>query len=205
MGAPCFRNYFKYLDYFYHHTEAAVNIKRGGLTTVKQLLDFLCYILYFLYIFIDKEVTMLPNMVEINELLSTGAQPDIEGLKELKSDGYTAVLNLSPTSTPNFVPAEGSEAEKLGFKYVHYPVDCSTLKEDLFTVFAGIMDGLKEEKTFVHCGGNIKSSGFVHIYQVLVQNRDEAESFSDLLKAQTPDEKWLAYFSSFGLKVPAAV
>ena len=169
------------------------------------MLDFFCNINYFLYIFIDKERTMLPNFVEIDEKLATGAQPSIDGLKKLREEGYTALLNLSPNSTPNFIPEEGAEAEKLGFKYVHYPVDCSILRRDQYATFCGIMNGLKDEKTFVHCGGNVKSSGFLHIYQVMEQKRDESESMRDLLRAQTPDAKWLSYFSSFGLNqaVPA--
>ena len=143
---------------------------------------------------------MLPNYVSVNDALATGAQPSLEGLEELKNRGFTALLNLSPSSTPNFLPREGAEAEKLGLRYVHYPVDCTRLYPEQYRLFAGIMKGMEGEKLFVHCGGNVKSSGFLHLYQVLEEGRSEEESFGDLLKAQTPDEKWLDYFRSHGLE-----
>lgn len=84
--------------------------------------------------------------------------------------------------------------------YVHFPVDCSRLQPIHYKTFEGIMNGLAGHKIFVHCGGNIKSSNLIHMYQVLMNGKDEKDSFGILTKIQSPESKWFDYFRSFGMK-----
>lgn len=63
-----------------------------------------------------------------------------------------------------------------------------------------IMNGLAGHKIFVHCGGNIKSSNLIHMYQVLMNGKEEKDSFGILTKIQSPESKWFDYFRSFGMK-----
>lgn len=140
------------------------------------------------------------NFLEYNEVLSSGAQPTPEQINELKEAGYEAIVSLSPVSTRNYLKEEAELTESLDMHFVHFPVDCSNLKEMHYVTFKGILDGLKDKKTFVHCGGNIKSSNLVHMYDVLEQGRDEVESVKVLQQVQQPEEKWLNYFREFGMK-----
>lgn len=140
------------------------------------------------------------NYYQYSEKLSSGAQPTIKQFERLKEKGVECVLNISPTSTPNYLPDEAGLVEKLDMTYVHYPIDCSNLQATHFLVFKGIMDGLRDKKVFVHCGGNIKSSNLIHMYQVKSEGRNEGESVKDLLQIQQPEEKWFDYFKSFGME-----
>ncbi|MDC7233872.1 MAG: protein tyrosine phosphatase family protein [Spirochaetales bacterium] len=142
----------------------------------------------------------IPNFFKVSESVATGAQPPVEGLQELKEAGYTAVLNLSPRSTPNYLPQEAEIVESQGMDYVHYPVDCSHLKKNHYTMFSKIMQGFSDARVFIHCGGNIKSSNLMHMYNVLESDMDEKDSYNELLKVQTPEEKWIRYFRDFGMK-----
>lgn len=142
----------------------------------------------------------IPNFFNVDETYATGAQPDTKGLKELKDSGYTAILNLSPGSTPNFLPDEAKIVESEGMDYVHYPVDCSNLRKIHYIMFSKILKGFDSGKVFIHCGGNIKSSNLMHMYNVLERGLDEKESYNELLKIQNPEEKWHAYFKDFGMK-----
>ncbi|MBN2656104.1 MAG: hypothetical protein JXR86_03530 [Spirochaetales bacterium] len=141
----------------------------------------------------------LPRFFKHDENFATGAQPGVEGIKALQREGYTAVVNISPESTPNFLPGEGGLVEGLGMDYVHFPVDCSNLRDRHYKMFSSILDGLEGEKVFIHCGGNIKSSNLLHMYRVIEKKVDEKESMEDLLKIQTPEQKWFDYFKRFGM------
>jgi hypothetical protein len=61
------------------------------------------------------------------------------------------------------------------------------------------MNGLNGKKIFVHCGANIKSSNLIHMYRVLVEKIDEAESLKTLYQIQQPEYKWFEYFRLFGM------
>lgn len=141
----------------------------------------------------------LPRYFKVNDSYATGAQPTAEGIGLLKKEGYTAIVNISPASTPNFLPEEGQISEGLNMEYVHYPVDCSNLKDRHYKVFSQILKGLDGEKVFIHCGGNIKSSSLMHMYRVIENKEEEKESLEDLLKIQNPEEKWFDYFRRFGM------
>lgn len=141
----------------------------------------------------------LPRFFKNDENFATGAQPTAKGIEILKEEGYTAIVNISPVSTPNYLANEGELAENLNMDYVHFPVDCSNLRERHYTMFSNILKGLEGERVFVHCGGNIKSSNLLHMYNVIERKIDEKESLNDLLKIQNPEEKWFNYFKRFGM------
>lgn len=140
------------------------------------------------------------NFYQYNELLAAGGQPSAEQLAELKEGGFEAVVNLSPSSTRNYLPNEAQLTEELGMHLVHFPVDCSKLEELHFSMFKQIMQSLEGKKVFVHCGGNVKSSNLIHMYQVLEKGHDEEESLVHLKKIQQPEEKWFRYFKQFGMQ-----
>ena len=137
---------------------------------------------------------------EYNPFLSSGAQPTADEIAALKADGFQSIVNISPASAGNFLNNEAIIVERLKMDYVHLPVDYNNLRPVYYHVFKGIMNGLKDKKVFVHCGGNIKSSSFLHIYNVLENNIDEKESLITLRKIQNPEEKWFTYFKMVGMK-----
>ncbi len=148
----------------------------------------------------QKMTNKIDNFLEYDEMLSSGAQPNSEQIIELKENGFEAIVSISPVSTRNYLPEEAELTESLSMNFVHFPIDCSNLKPVHYTTFNGIMKGLEGKKTFVHCGGNIKSSNLIHMYNVLEKGNDELESASVLQKVQQPEEKWLKYFKAFGMK-----
>lgn len=143
---------------------------------------------------------MTENFYQYSEKLASGAQPTEAEIVELKKAGFEVVFNISTSSARNSVANEASIVEKLGMKYVHFPVDCSDLQPFHYNTFKGIMNGISEKKVFVHCGANIKSSNLVHIYEVLELGKDEQESLRTLQKIQQPEDKWFDYFLKLGMK-----
>lgn len=137
---------------------------------------------------------------QYSDTLASGAQPTEEEIAELKKDGFEVVFNISTPSAKNALPNEATRVEKKGMFYIHFPVDCTNLQPIHYDTFKGIMEGIKDKKVFVHCGGNIKSSNLIHMYDVLVNNKDEAESLNTLLEIQQPEDKWVDYFKQMGMK-----
>ena len=82
----------------------------------------------------------IPNFFKVNDSFATGAQPTVEGINILKKNGFTAIVNISPVSTPNYLSDEGKLTENLNMEYIHYPVDCSNLKDRHYKVFSAIQD-----------------------------------------------------------------
>jgi protein tyrosine phosphatase (PTP) superfamily phosphohydrolase (DUF442 family) len=142
----------------------------------------------------------IANYLEYSSQLSAGAQPSADQLQWLKNNGVEVVVNISPSSARNALAGESLVVEKLGMDYVHFPVDCSNLRPAHFNTFRGIMNGVAGRKVFVHCGGNIKSSNLLHAYHVLEQGVDEQQSLDTLHKIQTPEQKWVTYFKTLGMK-----
>jgi protein tyrosine phosphatase (PTP) superfamily phosphohydrolase (DUF442 family) len=134
------------------------------------------------------------NYFQYSPLLSSGAQPTEAEIALLKADGFEAIFNISPSSARNALQNEAAIIERSGMDYAHFPVDCSNLRPVHYQTFKGIMNGLKDKKLFVHCGGNIKSSNLLHMYDVLENNVDEKESLKTLKKIQNPEAKWFLYF-----------
>ncbi len=142
----------------------------------------------------------ITNFYQYSKNLAAGAQPTVDDFIELKNEGFDVIFNISPYTTRNAIHNEAEIIEKLGLYYVHFPVDCSNLKPLHYKTFEGIMNGLRGKKVFVHCGGNIKSSNLIHIYDVLVNGKDEKESLQTLYKIQNSEEKWFEYFKLLGMK-----
>ncbi len=145
-------------------------------------------------------VNNIYNYYQYSDTLASGGQPTPEQLEALKSEGFQLVFSISPASTRNYLDAEASITERLGLEFVHYPVDCSNLKETHYKVFSKILLGFADKKVFIHCGGNIKSSSLIHMFKVLEMGIDEEESLQELKTIQMPEQKWFTYFRQMGMQ-----
>lgn len=145
-------------------------------------------------------INTIGNFFEYSSKLSSGAQPTPEQIGHLKNEGVEVVVNISPSSARNALQNEAMLVELSQMDYIHFPVDCSNLRPTHYNLFKGIMNGIKDKKVFVHCGGNIKSSNLLHMYDVLENKIDEQTSLETLKKIQSPEEKWFTYFRSMGMK-----
>ena len=71
----------------------------------------------------DKPEDVL-NYLHLSECLVTSGQPNERQLAAISEAGFTAVINLAPTSRlENAVIEEASILEAQGVNYIHMPVD----------------------------------------------------------------------------------
>jgi protein tyrosine phosphatase (PTP) superfamily phosphohydrolase (DUF442 family) len=140
------------------------------------------------------------NYYEYSEELSAGGQPTEKQIEALKDTGFEAIVSISPVSTRNYLSTEAELTEKLNLDFVHYPIDCTNLRENHYSVFKNILKGLEGKKVFVHCGGNMKTSNLIHMYKVLEEGVSEEDSVKELKIIQQPEEKWFSYFKEMGMQ-----
>lgn len=111
----------------------------------------------------------VPNPGKINDGFYRGAQPNEQGLKELKKLGITTVVDLRAEDRYK-LEWERQQAEKLGMRFVHIPVAgfAAPTNEEVAEFLSLFSD--PQQKIFVHCLlGEDRTGVFVATYRMSVQ------------------------------------
>ena len=125
------------------------------------------------------------NFFQISNKIGTGGQPSVSQLYDIAQNGYDVVINLATHNSENAIENEGSIVASLGMTYIHIPVPFEAPTPEHLRKFFRFMNGLSEEKVFVHCAVNARVSAFVFKY-LTMEKKIQAE------KATTPLlEQWL--------------
>ena len=125
------------------------------------------------------------NFFQITDTIGTGGQPSVSQFYDIAQNGYDVVINLATHNSENAIENEGSIVASLGMTYIHIPVPFEAPTPEHLRKFFRFMNGLSEEKVFVHCAVNARVSAFVFKY-LTMEKKIQAE------KATTPLlEQWL--------------
>jgi protein tyrosine phosphatase (PTP) superfamily phosphohydrolase (DUF442 family) len=147
-----------------------------------------------------EKLKQIGNFFQYTVSLAAGGQPTPEQFNYLYEAGFQVIINISPASARNALHTEHLMVENLKMDYIHFPVDCSNLRDTHYLTVKALLNSFNERKVFIHCGGNIKTSNLIHMYHVLEKKVDEMESLQTLLKIQKPEAKWFSYFKKMGMK-----
>jgi tyrosine-protein phosphatase SIW14 len=109
----------------------------------------------------------LPNGGKINDVLFRGAQPQGNGIKELKNLGITTIVDLRGED-PDKIAWERQQAESLGIRFVSIPVSgWAPPTNDQVAEFLALFHNHPKEKVFVHCRfGDDRTGIFVATYRM---------------------------------------
>src|ERR1700730_12278309 len=111
----------------------------------------------------------VPNPGKINDGLYRGAQPNEQGLEELKKLGITTVVDLRAEDRRK-LEWERQQAERLGMRFVHIPIAgfAAPTNEEVAQFLSLFSD--PQQKIFVHCLlGEDRTGVFVATYRMSVQ------------------------------------
>jgi tyrosine-protein phosphatase SIW14 len=111
----------------------------------------------------------VPNPGKINDGLYRGAQPNEQGLEELKKLGITTVVDLRAEDRRK-LEWERQQAERLGMRFVHIPIAgfAAPTNEEVVQFLSLFSD--PQQKIFVHCLlGEDRTGVFVATYRMSVQ------------------------------------
>lgn len=146
----------------------------------------------------------IPTFFRLDDSLSTGGQPSAEALPWLAEQGFASVLNVNTSTARSFVPAEGELLAKAGVRYVHHPIDCAVLTREKYEGFRDALNALLPHgPVFVHCAGNVKVTGLMHLYRVLERQEPLERVSADLARLPELEPKWYELFARLGA-APAA-
>jgi len=123
------------------------------------------------------------NFFQITDTIGTGGQPSVSQLYDIAENGYDVVINLATHNSENAIENEGSIVASLGMTYIHIPVPFEAPTSEHLRKFFGFMNGLSEEKVFVHCAVNARVSAFVFKY-LTMERKMQAEKATTPLLAQ---------------------
>lgn len=131
-----------------------------------------------------------PNLVTINERLTTSGQPSKEWLEQLKSRGFEAVIYLVPANVPDAVRDEARVVSGQGMVFVNIPIAFDRPAERDFETFAAMLTALSPRKVLVHCQVNMRASTMVFLYRSIVAKEDARTAYEAVSKVWVPDGPW---------------
>jgi protein tyrosine phosphatase (PTP) superfamily phosphohydrolase (DUF442 family) len=122
----------------------------------------------------------IPNPGKINDGLYRGAQPNEQGLEELKKLGITTIVDLRAEDRGKS-EWERQQAEKLGMRFVHIPIAgfAAPTNEEVAQFLTLFRDS--QQKIFVHCLlGEDRTGVFVATYRMSVQKWPVAQAMREM-------------------------
>ena len=115
-------------------------------------------------------LTGIHNAGKINDVLYRGAQPEENGLAELKKLGVTTIVDLRGEDREKLDWERGA-AEALGMRFVHLPVSgWSPPSDEQVAQFLGLFRDDPHQRVFVHCRfGDDRTGVFVATYRMALE------------------------------------
>ena len=126
------------------------------------------------------------NFFQITDTIGTGGQPSVSQLYDIAQNGYDVVINLATHNSENAIENEGSIVASLGMTYIHIPVPFEAPTPEHLRKFFRFMNGLSEEKVFVHCAVNARVSAFVFKYLTMERKMQADKATTPLLAQWLP-------------------
>ena len=131
-----------------------------------------------------------PNLVPINERLTTSGQPSAEWLGRLKAQGYGAVVYLAPATVSDALKDEPLIVSRQGMVFVNLPIAFDNPTEQDVQSFFALLQALSERKVLVHCQVNLRASSMVFLYRVIVGKEDPQAAFEAVSRVWQPEGAW---------------
>lgn len=128
----------------------------------------------------------LPNAVVIDANLTTSAQPSVEQLRALSSDGFRAVLQIGLLASVPPVTDEAQVIAGQGMVYARILVSPDNPTRDDLIKVAAFMRSQQSRRLLVHCDVNVLASTFVFLYRITELHDDVVVALNDLRAAWQP-------------------
>jgi protein tyrosine phosphatase (PTP) superfamily phosphohydrolase (DUF442 family) len=135
------------------------------------------------------------NYVKVADRLSTAGQPTEEQLRDLATEGFTAVINLAPVNPPYTPTDEAGLVQALGLAYYYIPVDWNNPTDADFAAFETAMRETTGDKLLIHCAANFRVTAFYALYaqKHLGWSEEQAEALRAQIWAGSDYPVWEAY------------
>ena len=121
------------------------------------------------------------NAGKINDALFRGAQPNENGLAELKKLGVTTIVDLRGEDREKY-EWERKQAESLGMRFVHLAVSgWAPPTDEQIAEFLALFRDDPHQKVFVHCRfGDDRTGVFVATYRMAVEKWSPEKAMDEM-------------------------
>jgi uncharacterized protein (TIGR01244 family) len=119
----------------------------------------------------------------VTATITIGDQPTEQDLEELKSEGYSGIINLRTDGEPEQPMGTAEEGEKiraLGIDYLHYGVGAAPLSKAGVTGVCDFIDRHSQEpnKVLVHCRRGGRAIALLLLQQARANHWSPEETFA---------------------------
>ena len=117
----------------------------------------------------------VPNFHKVDDNLYRSAQPDAEGMKNLKKFGIKTIINLRSAHS------DDDEIGKLEFKTYHIKIKTWNMKDKYGVAFLKIVSDKKNYPILVHCRHGADRTGTMcAVYRIVVQGWTKKEALKEM-------------------------
>ena len=125
----------------------------------------------------------LPNLHKVSDALYRGAQPEPEGLVNLKAMGIKTVVNLRSMHSDEDEIEEAGMTGKLD--YLHIKINTFRPKEKHVLQFLRVMVDPKRHPVFVHCKHGADRTGtMAAFYRIVFEGWSKQEALEEMTKGE---------------------
>jgi protein tyrosine phosphatase (PTP) superfamily phosphohydrolase (DUF442 family) len=136
-----------------------------------------------------------PHVVVIRPTLVTSGQPGRESLRNLRSEGYDAVISLTPANARIVVSDEAELLKAQGIEFVHIPIPWEKPEAKHLEAAAAALRRLEGKKVLVHCEMNRRASAITFLYRTVYAKEDPVAAWGDVKRVWTPEGQWAAFIN----------
>jgi len=120
----------------------------------------------------------IKNMHAVNDRVYRGAQPGIEGFKELAKMGIKMVIDLR--DKPAQADQEKRLVESLGMQYLSVPMNMHAPTDDQIAKVLSVLNSNGSGPDFVHClGGKDRTGTVIACYRIAHDGWDNGKALAE--------------------------
>jgi uncharacterized protein (TIGR01244 family) len=139
--------------------------------------------------------------IQITEMLSAGAQPTEQHLRDLAAQGVRSIVNLrldDEEDQPLSPMKEGELVKALGMEYRHIPVSKENMTPELVDKFRAELTRI-QEPVFVHCHKKTRAGALTMMHQAIESglSGDEALEQARAIGFECNHPELERFFSSY--------
>jgi protein tyrosine phosphatase (PTP) superfamily phosphohydrolase (DUF442 family) len=137
------------------------------------------------------------NHVQVDERISTSGVITGEVIEQMAHQGYSAVINLLPDSSPHALANEAALVRGRELAYHYIPVDFARPTSEDYATFEQVLASIAPgQRVYVHCAANMRVSAFMAIYGTKRLGWSAERAAQHIAEVWEPNAIWRSFISA---------
>lgn len=135
--------------------------------------------------------------VQIDERISTSGAVTAEVIEQIAREGYSAVINLLPDSSPYALANEAELVRAKSIAYHYIPVDFAAPTSENYAELERVLEAAgPEQRVYIHCAANMRVSAFMAVYGTKRLGWTPDQAAQHIAQVWEPNEVWRAFLNA---------